>query len=101
MPRVGDGRGDGAATLLAETGDPARFHSPRAPVKHAGPCPRDNASGQHQGKTRLEANSMSSVTTLGSSQPTLAADHHKSRTAPLTVIGVIVVATLVAQRLGY
>ncbi len=43
----------GAATLLAETGDPARFRSPRAVVKHAGLCPRDNASGAQQGKTTL------------------------------------------------
>jgi transposase len=41
----------GAAAILAETGDPARFGSPRAVVKHAGLCPRDNASGQRQGKT--------------------------------------------------
>jgi transposase len=42
-----------AATLLAETGDLTRFASPRAVVKHAGLCPRDNASGAHQGKTSL------------------------------------------------
>jgi len=42
-----------AATLLAETGDLSRFGSPRAVVKHAGLCPRDNASGAHQGKTSL------------------------------------------------
>ena len=43
----------GAAAILAETGDPVRFGSPRAVVKHAGLCPRDNASGQHQGKTSI------------------------------------------------
>lgn len=43
----------GGATLLAETGDLTRFTSPRAVVKHAGLCPRDNASGAHQGKTAL------------------------------------------------
>ena len=43
----------GAAAILAETGDPARFGSPRAVVKHAGLCPRDNASGFHQGKTSI------------------------------------------------
>lgn len=43
----------GAAALLAETGDLTRFNSPRAVVKHAGLCPRDNASGAHQGKTSL------------------------------------------------
>src|SRR5207253_2531933 len=35
----------GAAAILAETGDPARFATPRALVKHAGLCPRDNSSG--------------------------------------------------------
>jgi transposase len=41
----------GAAAILAETGDPARFATPRSLVKHAGLCPRDNASGGYQGKT--------------------------------------------------
>ena len=43
----------GAATILAETGDPTRFSSARALVKHAGLCPRDNASGAYQGKTGI------------------------------------------------
>ncbi len=43
----------GAATILAETGDPARFATPRSLVKHAGLCPRDNASGGYQGKTSI------------------------------------------------
>jgi transposase len=43
----------GAAAILAETGDPARFTSARALVKHAGLCPRDNASGNYQGKTGI------------------------------------------------
>jgi transposase len=43
----------GAAAILAETGDPARFTSARALVKHAGLCPRDNASGSYQGKTGI------------------------------------------------
>jgi transposase len=43
----------GAATILAETGDLARFDSARAVVKHAGLCPRDNASGTYQGKTGI------------------------------------------------
>ncbi|MGH3816000.1 MAG: IS110 family transposase [Pseudonocardiaceae bacterium] len=43
----------GAAAILAETGDPTRFSSARALVKHAGLCPRDNASGSYQGKTRI------------------------------------------------
>jgi transposase len=43
----------GAATILAETGDPTRFTSARALVKHAGLCPRDNSSGTYQGKTAI------------------------------------------------
>ena len=43
----------GAAAILAESGDPARFASPRSLVKHAGLCPRDNASGGFQGKTSI------------------------------------------------
>ena len=43
----------GAAAMLAETGDPARFDSPRALVKHAGLCPRDNASGTFHGRSRI------------------------------------------------
>jgi transposase len=42
----------GAATILAETGDPKRFTHPRAWVKHAGLCPRANESGTYQGQTR-------------------------------------------------
>jgi hypothetical protein len=43
----------GAAATLAETGDLARFASPRSLVKHAGLRPRDNASGGYQGKTSI------------------------------------------------
>ena len=43
----------GAAAILAETGDPNRFLTPRSLVKHAGLCPRDNASGGYQGKTSI------------------------------------------------
>jgi len=43
----------GAAAMLAETGDPARFDSPRALVKHAGLCPRDNSSGTFTGRSRI------------------------------------------------
>ena len=43
----------GAAAILAETGDPARFATPRSLVKHAGLCPRDNASGAFQGRTPI------------------------------------------------
>ncbi len=43
----------GAAAILAETGDPGRFATPRSLVKHAGLCPRDNASAGYQGKTAI------------------------------------------------
>jgi transposase len=43
----------GAAAILAETGDPARFDTAKAAVKHAGLCPRDNASGAFAGKTSI------------------------------------------------
>ena len=39
--------------MLAETGDPARFEGPRALVKHAGLCPRDNSSGTFTGRSRI------------------------------------------------
>jgi transposase len=42
----------GAAAILAETGDPTRFDTARALVKHAGLCPRDNQSGAYAGTTR-------------------------------------------------
>jgi len=40
----------GAAAILAETGDPNRFATSRSLVKHAGLCPRDNASGGYQAR---------------------------------------------------
>ncbi|MGH3581488.1 MAG: IS110 family transposase [Mycobacterium sp.] len=43
----------GAAAILAETGDPTRFDSPRALAKHAGLCPRDNSSGTATGRSRI------------------------------------------------
>jgi transposase len=43
----------GAAAILAETGDPTRFDSARALVKHAGVCPRANESGRYAGKTSI------------------------------------------------
>jgi transposase len=42
-----------AAAILAETGDPTRFDSPRALVKHAGLCPRENNSGNAIGRSRI------------------------------------------------
>jgi transposase len=43
----------GAAAILAETGDPVRFDDAKAVVKHAGLCPRDNASGAFAGKSTI------------------------------------------------
>jgi transposase len=43
----------GAAAILVQTGDPHRFSTPRSLVKHAGLCPRDNASGGYHGKTSI------------------------------------------------
>jgi transposase len=43
----------GAAAILAETGDPTRFDSPRCLVKHAGLCPRDNSSGTFSGRSTI------------------------------------------------
>ncbi len=42
----------GAAAILAETGDPARFTTGRALVKHAGLAPRQKNSGNSTGRTR-------------------------------------------------
>ncbi len=42
----------GAAAILAEAGDPARFDCARTWVKHAGLCPRANESGTFQGQTK-------------------------------------------------
>jgi transposase len=42
----------GAASILAETGDPARFSTGRALVKHAGLAPRQKSSGSYTGRTR-------------------------------------------------
>src|SRR5439155_25869260 len=41
--------GVGAAAILAETGDPARFDCARTWVKHAGLCPRANESRTFHG----------------------------------------------------
>lgn len=43
----------GAAAMLAETGDPHRFATARAMVKHAGLAPREKSSGTFTGRTRL------------------------------------------------
>jgi transposase len=43
----------GAAAILAQTGDPRRFATARALVKHAGLAPREKASGTFVGRTKL------------------------------------------------
>jgi transposase len=43
----------GAAAILAEAGDPARFDCARTWVKHAGLCPRANESGNFHGATTV------------------------------------------------
>src|SRR5262249_4476092 len=41
----------GAAVILAQTGDPARYDSPRTWGKHAGLAPQANESGKYRGRT--------------------------------------------------
>ena len=43
----------GAAAILAQTGDPRRFATARALVKHAGLAPREKTSGAFIGRTKL------------------------------------------------
>ncbi len=43
----------GAAAILAQTGDPRRFATARALVKHAGLAPREKLSGNFTGRTKL------------------------------------------------
>lgn len=43
----------GAAAILAETGDPARYDCARTWAKHAGLCPRANESGNFHGTTKV------------------------------------------------
>ena len=43
----------GAAAVLAQSGDPRRFATARAPVKHAGLAPRQKLSGTFIGRTKL------------------------------------------------
>jgi transposase len=43
----------GAAAILAQTGDPHRFATGRALVKHAGLAPREKMSGAFTGRTKL------------------------------------------------
>ena len=43
----------GGAAILAQTGDPHRFATARALVKHAGLAPREKLSGNFKGRTKL------------------------------------------------
>lgn len=43
----------GAAAILAQTGDPARYDCARTWAKHAGLCPRANESGAFHGTTKV------------------------------------------------
>jgi transposase len=43
----------GVAAILAQTGDPHRFTTARALVKHAGLAPREKLSGTFKGRTKL------------------------------------------------
>jgi transposase len=43
----------GAAAILVQTGDPRRFATGRAVVKHAGLAPREKLSGAFTGRTKL------------------------------------------------
>lgn len=43
----------GAAAMLAESGDPRRFATARAMVKHTGLAPREKLSGTYAGRTKL------------------------------------------------
>ncbi|WP_458686379.1 IS110 family RNA-guided transposase [Nocardia tengchongensis] len=51
----------GAAAILAETGDPARFPTARSVVKHAGLAPREKQSGMFSGRTRLTGQGRPSI----------------------------------------
>jgi hypothetical protein len=68
----------GAAAILAETGDPARFASPRSLARHAGLCPRDNASGAFQGKTSISGRAAEQP---GDGRPVRAPDHPRGQPA--------------------
>lgn len=76
-----------AAAILAETGDPARFDSARALVKHAGLAPRDNESGTFKGTSRISGRGRPglrlavwrAVWAALQHNPVLAARHHHLR----------------------
>jgi transposase len=75
----------GAAAILAETGDLARFDTARALVKHAGLCPRANESGAYAGKTSISGRGRPALRLAAwravwgalHANPVLAARHHR------------------------
>jgi transposase len=77
----------GAAAILAETGDPTRFDSARALVKHAGLAPRDNESGAFHGTTKISGRGRPGLRLAAwravwgamAHNPVLAARHHHLR----------------------
>jgi transposase len=74
-----------AAAILAQTGDPARFDTARALVKHAGLCPRANESGAYAGKTTISGRGRPALRLAAwravwgalHANPVLAARHHR------------------------
>lgn len=79
-----------AATILAHSGDPARFHGPRALVKHAGLNPQQNTSGSLRGKTTiskrgrpgLRVAAWRAVWAMLGTNPVLAARYHYLTSRP-------------------
>lgn len=78
----------GAAAILAEAGDPARYDCARTWVKHAGLCPRANESGTFQGATRVSGRGRPALRTAAwravwgalPNNPVWAARYHHLRT---------------------
>jgi transposase len=78
----------GAAAILAEAGDPARYDCARTWVKHAGLCPRANESGTFQGATRVSGRGRPGLRTAAwravwgalPNNPVWAARYHHLRT---------------------
>jgi transposase len=78
----------GAAAILAEAGDPRRYDSARTWAKHAGICPRDNASGRSRGQATtsrrgrplLRTAAWRAVWGLLPHNPTFAARHRRLTT---------------------
>src|SRR6266545_3215189 len=62
----------GAASVLAETGDPRRFTSGRALARHAGLAPRQKSSGSYTGRTRMTGHEHNKLST-GQAHAALAA----------------------------